>query len=264
MIENRKNLTDITQGDLDLFELELEAPNKLTRINNQSRALLDLVQKYIDDKEGAIEKLNPYFEKFLPLKSNYCADCLGLTEVQPEEDFVNEKTCDVYLMDTDFCSSCGSCKDVVNPLLYTQAKLNGLNSKDETNRFSQDRIFYDTATPNRIWKTINTNVGPYHSNPIHSPYHMLDAAESYEMHGNERFLEKELKTSSSSGDKMRFLNGALMLIMIIVFGISLLNYTMDDNARIITKYNMMAITTIISSAIAMFYITKDSCSKTNY
>ncbi|WP_152632607.1 hypothetical protein [Aliarcobacter butzleri] len=74
------------------------------------------------------ERLNPFFEKFSPLKKNFCADCLGLKEVQSNEDEDSKKTCDLYLMDTGICSKCGKTNEVLNPFIYATAKLNHIDN----------------------------------------------------------------------------------------------------------------------------------------
>ena len=73
------------------------------------------------------EELDPFFKKFTPLQKNFCAKCLDLKKVQPNEDELSKKTCDVYLMDTGVCSMCGEFNDVLNPFIYATAKLNKLN-----------------------------------------------------------------------------------------------------------------------------------------
>lgn len=59
--------------------------------------------------------LEPFFEKFPLLKENYCAECLGLHEANNN----NINNLNVNLMDTGLCSKCQSCKELVNPLIYT-------------------------------------------------------------------------------------------------------------------------------------------------
>jgi hypothetical protein len=85
------------------------------------------------------EKLEPYFEKFEPLRKNYCADCLGLVQVQPKND-INEKTCDVYLMDTGICDGCLKVKEVLNPLIYTTAKLHNLDIWGKSERIYKKKV----------------------------------------------------------------------------------------------------------------------------
>ena len=70
--------------------------------------------------------LEPFFEKFPLLKENYCAECLGLHEANNNS--INNLN--VNLMDTSRCSKCQSCKDLVNPLIYTLQHL-AISKKSE-------------------------------------------------------------------------------------------------------------------------------------
>lgn len=79
-------------------------------------------------REELDEILSPFFEKFTPLQKNFCAKCLGLEKVQPNEDELSKKTCDVYLMDTGVCSMCGEFNDVLNPFIYATTRLYNINS----------------------------------------------------------------------------------------------------------------------------------------
>lgn len=108
------------------------------------------------------ERLKPFFEKFSPLRNNFCADCLGLKEVQPCEDADDKKTCDVYLMDTGICSKCGKTADVLNPFIYATARLNHI-----------DNVWGNAP---RIYRKTNTEIyyNPYEQTPNYKPNNMLN------------------------------------------------------------------------------------------
>lgn len=75
------------------------------------------------------EDLKVFFEKFPNLQDNFCEKCLNL-----EENELN-----VYLMDTGICDKCGKTADVVNPLIYSFAKLT--QEKVDVFNFKFKRIY---------------------------------------------------------------------------------------------------------------------------
>lgn len=105
--------------------------------------------KYTDSViDNFDDKLKPFFDKFEPLKKNYCVGCLGLEEVQPEFDTSESKTCDVYMMDTSICDSCGRTLDVVNPFVYSVYKMQNLNSFDG---FGKIQRIYRSSQEEILW-----------------------------------------------------------------------------------------------------------------
>lgn len=119
--EYAKSIIDNTTYSFDkLIEL-LKLTKKIEELEQEKEV-------YKKDTCNFREELDPFFEKFTSLQKNFCTKCLGLKKVQPNEDEVNKKTCDVYLMDTGVCSMCGEFNDVLNPFIYATTRLYNINS----------------------------------------------------------------------------------------------------------------------------------------
>jgi len=82
------------------------------------------------------EKLKSFFLELPPLQKNYCEKCLVLMGSQFDTDNL-----DSTLMDTGVCDECGTICDVVNPLIYTVAKLEDLSIYGKSPRiFREDGL----------------------------------------------------------------------------------------------------------------------------